>query len=444
MPAFTYMTDWSIHSRSEQSGEFSVEGSYDKEPTACIECGAIGELYKHGTREQTVRDAPLWGKPVAVKVVRKRYRCRACGVTFVQPLPDLDDKRHMTRRCVEFIKDQSIKRSFHDIATQIGVDPKTVWAIAQEHFQTLQEAHTVDAPEYLGIDETGVLSKPRAIFTDVGKRRVLDLLPNRSQESVTRWLYHLPNKDRVKAVSIDMWQPYKRSVIGVLPKAVIVVDRFHISAMANLGLEVVRKRVGNRAGATGRKRLMRSRFVLLKRDRDLRPEQRFTRDTWLKTFKSLHDAYWIKEGFMDLWLIKDKAKAQAAFKAWQEAIPKPMEPHFKVLLTALGNWRTEIMAYWDFPITAAFTEAKNKTIKNIARSGPNFSFESVRAKLLFGGKKVEDMAQCDVCQGLYSVNGMKPEHVIPLSAGGSKAPANVRMVCVQCHGFHTQTWLRKQ
>lgn len=441
MTAFIYMPDWTIDSKHETSTEFRVEGSYSLEPTTCPKCGTIDQLYKHGTLDVVVRDAPLWGKPLHVTVHRKRYRCRSCGGTFVQPLPDIDDKRHMTRRCITFIQDQSVKRSFTDIAGQIGVDPKTVWAVAQEHFQTLQEGFTVTAPEYLGMDETAILGTQRCILTDVGRRKVLDLLPGRSQASVTNWLYHLPDRDRIQAVSIDMWLPYKRAINAVLPKAVIVVDRFHVSAMANLGLDAVRKRSGNRAGEVGRRRLMRSRWLLLKRDRDLSEEQRFKRDTWLQTFSQLKTAYWLKESFLDLWEIPGKPQAMAGFKAWRAHVPKGMEPSFKALLTAMGNWEKEILAFWDHPITAAYTEAMNKTIKNIARSGPNYSFESIRAKLLFRPGKPAGI-RCSVCGGLFEGKYLDHAHLKPI--GQAKTSAVELPICHLCNRtFHTDRYLSK-
>jgi len=434
MTAFAYMPDWTIETKHETAQEWRVEGFYSLEPDTCPKCGTVNDLYKHGSLDVAVRDAPLWGKPLHVTVHRKRYRCRSCGGTFVQPLPDIDDKRHMTRRCVKFIQDQSVKRSYRDIADQIGVDPKTVWAVVQEHFETLQASFTVEAPEYLGMDETAILRAQRCILTDVGKRKVLDLLPGRTQGMVSSWLYHLPNRDRIKAVSIDMWLPYKRAITQVLPEAVIVVDRFHVSAMANHGLDFVRKVEGNKktVNNAGRVRLMRSRWLLLKRDKDLNDENRFKRDTWLQTFPRLKTAYWLKETFLDLWEIEDKAKARAALHAWRKGVPKAMEPSFKVLLTALGNWETEILAYWYHQITAGYTEAMNKTIKNIARGGPNYSFDAIRTKLLFK-KAGHAEIRCSVCFGLFTPKELDHERL----KGKDEQP-----ICHSCNRqFHTDTYL---
>lgn len=437
MTAFIYMPDWTIESRSERSGEYRVEGHYHIEPTACTSCGTVGQLYRHGTLKVTMRDAPLWGKPLAVEVDRKRYRCRSCSATFLQPLPDMDAKRHMTRRCVEYIHDQCVKQPYTAIAETLGVDPKTVRLVAQEHFQALHEARRVVAPEYLGIDETHILSRARCIITDVGGRSVIDLLEGRSQSLVQHWLSHLPNKQNVRAVAIDMWRPYLTAVRTMLPQAEVVVDRFHVSQMANLSLDLVRKKVGNAMKTGGRRKLMRGRFLLLKRRRDLSDREFLNLDGWLKNVPQLATAYKLKESFCDLWEISEKAVAMATYQKWRASVPKRMEGPFKPLLTAMGNWEREVFAYWDHPITNGYTEAMNRVLKNITRGGPNHSFEAVRAKMLFKhGTQAPDI-RCPVCGGLFEPAELDREVI-----GAPGERRKERPICQQCNRqFHTPEWL---
>ncbi|EQD26562.1 hypothetical protein B2A_15586, partial [mine drainage metagenome] len=47
----------------------------------------------HGAQSQTYRDAPSHGKPVRIRILRKRYRCQDCEQTAFDPIPDLDGKR---------------------------------------------------------------------------------------------------------------------------------------------------------------------------------------------------------------------------------------------------------------------------------------------------------------------------------------------------------------
>jgi hypothetical protein len=46
----------------------------------------------------------------------------------------------------------------------------------------------------------------------------------------------------------------------------------------------------------------------------------------------------------------------------------------------MTNWETEIFNYFDHPITNAYTEALNGLIR---RMGRGYSFEALRAKILF-------------------------------------------------------------
>ncbi len=44
---------------------------------------------------------------------------------------------------------------------------------------------------------------------------------------------------------------------------------------------------------------------------------------------------------------------------------------------------TEIMAYFDHPVTNAYTESLNNLIRVMNRLGRGYSFEALRAKILF-------------------------------------------------------------
>ena len=79
------------------------------------------------------------------------------------------------------------------------------------------------------------------ILTNLEERTLLDLLPGRQQERVTRRLMSMANRHQVEIVSMDMWKPYRRAFQTVLPQARIVVDKFHVVRMANEALEKIRK-----------------------------------------------------------------------------------------------------------------------------------------------------------------------------------------------------------
>src|SRR5690554_8210541 len=85
---------------------------------------------------------------------------------------------------------------------------------------------------------------------------------------------------------MDMWRPYKDAVETVIPDAQIVIDKFHVVRMANEALERVRKSLREQSTPMQRRGLMHDRFVLLKRERDLKDKEAFLLDGWCRTTQS--------------------------------------------------------------------------------------------------------------------------------------------------------------
>lgn len=71
-------------------------------------------------------DLPIRLKRVGLQVNRRRYKCRECGSTFWELLISIDEKRNMTKRLVDSIEEQSMSKTFVEVAESVGVDEKPV------------------------------------------------------------------------------------------------------------------------------------------------------------------------------------------------------------------------------------------------------------------------------------------------------------------------------
>ena len=210
-----------------------------------------------------------------------------------------------------------------------------------------------------------------------------ELLPNRNKDTVVRFLHHLEGKERIQYVAMDMWTPYRDAVRAVIPQAEIVVDKFHVVRMANDAMERVRKSLRESLTPKQRRGLMHDRFVLLKRERDLNDKERLNLDGWTKNYPELGEAYRLKEQFFGIYDAESPDEAQAKFIQWQKSIPSEIADAFADIERAWGNWTMPILNYFNHPVTNAYTESLNSLIRVMNRLGRGYSFEALRAKILF-------------------------------------------------------------
>jgi transposase len=73
-----------------------------------------------------------------------------------------------------------------------------------------------------------------------------------------------------------MWEPYLKLIRQKCSEALHILDRFHIVAIMNEALDEVRAGESRRMASEGRTPLLKkSRWLLLKREENLKTEQRF-------------------------------------------------------------------------------------------------------------------------------------------------------------------------
>ena len=375
LPAYT------VTRVDETDHDYHVYVTVADAPSVCRQCGSTA-IVGFGRREQLVRDLPSHGKRVGIYVDTRRFRCRTCSKTFFEPLPQTDEHRAMTIRLAAWIGQQSLKRTFSSVADEVGVTEGAIRHVFRSHVEALSQQIKFETPRWLGIDEIHLI-RPRGVVTNVEHNTVVEILRDRNKRTVINYLSGIRNRDRIERVAMDMWVPYRDAARTILPQAQIVIDKFHVLRMANDAMETVRKSLRASLTARARRGLMHDRFVLLKRPRDLSDQERLLLSGWLVNYPELGLAYQLKEQLFEVYDASGFDDATARLRDWRRAITPEVATAFQPVVTALGNWEPEIMAYFRHPITNAYTESLNNLIRVTNRMGRGYSFEALRAKILY-------------------------------------------------------------
>jgi len=122
----------------------------------------------------------------------------------------------------------------------------------------------------------------------------------------------------------------------------------------------------------------------------------------------------------------------------------------------MKNWRKEILNYFDHPITNAYTEGVNGVAKVMNRMGRGYSFEVIRARVLFNERKPsarqlraqraaekQILYRCAFCHGLFPPIEMDADaevlaHVRAFTDDHTKVE-NALIVCIECNTrFHLE------
>lgn len=380
---------YTVLGSTEAEHDYHIKAETAVPLTVCPNCHSR-EVVGYGRVEVLVRDLPMHGKRVGIYIDARRFKCKTCGKTFMEHLPEVNENRWMTERLVKWIGQRSMTNTFTSIAEDVGVTEGTIRNVFSDYVNELERTVRFETPKWMGIDEIHIIQRPRAVISNLHNNTAVNLLPNRNKKTIATYLSGLKDRDIVQYVAMDMWRPYREAVQEVIPQAKVVVDKFHVVRMANEAMESVRKSLRADLSPQQRRGLMHDRFVLLRRERELNDQQRFNLDGWAKNYPLLGEGYRLKEEFFKIYDAPTKQQAQLRYEAWVKSIPPELRDHYQPIVTAWANWQPFILEYFNHPITNAYTESLNSLIRVMNRLGRGYSFEALRAKILYsrGAHKV--------------------------------------------------------
>ena len=119
---------------------------------------------------------------------------------------------------------------------------------------------------------------------------------------------------------------------------------------------------------------------MLKREHDLNDREALLVSGWVNNYPELGLAYRLKEDFFKIYDARSKEEALARFAAWDRAVTHEVRDAFSDLIKAWRNWQPYILAYFDHPVTNAYTESLNSLIRVMNRLGRGYSWENPRCR----------------------------------------------------------------
>lgn len=369
---------------------------HERDVAICPRClTPTSQIYERKAR--CVRHLDIWRMKTLVHLPRRRFDCEVCGKPFTENLEWIDAKRRQTNdfeiHIYECVKHKLPRKQ---VALQEGLHEATVLEIFKR--QAKRAVRQVDSGlvSILGVDEISVRKGHKQyvlVLSDLKRRRVVAVLPNRLKKTFEEWLGGLPEKERraVKVVSMDMWEAYRQAVRKMLPHAQIVADRFHVMKQLNHQIDLIRRSIQRKAKKDENEVLYQalkgSRWALLKRRSKLNSEQEACLRTILDVSDELRAIYLLKEEFRTICdKITDRAQAQRFLSAWSWKAVFTGSRYLARFVKTLRNWWHEFLNYFNDRVTQGFVEGINRAIRGIINRA--FGYRN------FGNFRLQVLVEC--------------------------------------------------
>ena len=149
---------------------------------------------------------------------------------FNQALPEVAEKRQMTKRLLYWIGDEGVQRTFVSIAKEIGVTETTVRNAFNDFVALLEEAVHIATPTHLALLEVVALASPRVLALNTQSGTVVDMLATPDKIKLHGYLGGLRTADRVQFVSLGFSHVAMEAASANLPHAVAFIDKPHVLA----------------------------------------------------------------------------------------------------------------------------------------------------------------------------------------------------------------------
>ncbi|MFF9573186.1 ISL3 family transposase [Streptomyces sp. NPDC014685] len=229
--AFSHLSPVVVDEVRADGGGMALTARTVTREAACPDCGAVSGRV-HGAYRRRLADLAAAGREVVIDLLVRRFLCPAaeCGRrTFVEQVDGLTERfarrTPLLRHSLEKIALALVGRPGARLATHLSI-PTSANSLLRL-VRRLPDKHVSAAPRVLGVDDFA-LKKGHVygtIILDMESGERVDVLPDRTAETLTAWLRAHPGAE---IVCRDRASAYAEAVRTACPEAVQVADRFHL------------------------------------------------------------------------------------------------------------------------------------------------------------------------------------------------------------------------
>lgn len=353
----------------------------------CSVCGMPSPGYDT-LQERLFEFVPMWGYRVFFRYAMRRVSCPKCGRVVVEKVPWSDGKNHFCNHYAAFMANWAKEISWKSVAEHFRTSWQTVSSAVEWVVDYGLNHRTINMVSALGVDEIA-WHKGHNYLTlvyqiDLGARRLLWIGEQRTQATMESFFKDMaalkPDfSEQIKVICSDMWKPYLKVIARHLPKAINVLDRFHIMQKFGRALDKVRAEEAKRLRKEKQQPILaKSRWCFLKRKENLTEKQSFKLKKLLKMNLRTVKAYLLREQFQKLWNYRSPGWALRFLDQWCHAATCSRIEPMKDIAKMLTVHRTLILNFFRSKkqFNSGIVEGLNRKINLTIRK--SFGFRTIK------------------------------------------------------------------
>ncbi len=362
----------------------------------CSYCEAKAHPNRNHKRE--IRDLACFQHKVYINFTYREIICGQCG-TVIEKFEFVTPYARVTTRMAEAVGHLCKYMNLSEVAKYFALDWKTVREIDKYYIKKQLEELPLNNIRVIGMDEVAC-KKGHQYFTviyDLERNQLLRIVEGRTEKAVSQFFQEMGDHCKnVKAVAVDMWQPYTNVVKKYCPWARIVYDKFHIISNYHKIIDIVRRREFAQASVEGKALLKGSRYLLLKNKGNLKESGKDKLENILEYNKQLNVVYTLKEQLQAIWDNVTVPSFLSALNQWCDMARETDIPELTIFANTLERHTTGLISYCLYPINTGPIEAHNITINLVKRKARGFHDNEYFKLKIFQAINLRDGPACQL------------------------------------------------
>lgn len=343
----------------------------------CPTCDSPAPIYDHqDTRTWRHLDTCQFQTLLQARV--PRVNCRACGVQTAHVSWAAPHGRFtLLFEC--FALDVLLTAQVQSRAAELlRLTPDQVRSLMQRAVERGLARRAGQRPlPHLMVDEKSLHTGHHyvSVLSDGQHGAVLEVVEHRTTQAATTLFEQglsASQKETVKVVTLDMWQPFTTAARTAMPEADLVYDRFHLSEHLNAAVDKTRRQEHKRLVGAGDERLKQTRYLWLRAPEGLSDKQHAQLEALCQSGLETAAVWRLKEAFRGFFASPSEETATEFFQSWCDRVTQLGNRHLSKVAAMFKEHWSGLIAYLRHRVSNGLAESVNGRIQQLKTKARGF------------------------------------------------------------------------